>query len=660
MRFIAAALVSLALAGCTAEPVGPGNLVPVASVTLEPANPVVGVGATAPLTATTKSQDGTTLPNRTITYESGTPAVATVDDHGVVTGVAAGSTQITATSEGKSGSLTLAVSATKVASVTVAPSSPTVNAGSTVALTGAAFDAGSTPLPGRVFAWVSANPAIATVTSLGVVHGVGAGTVAITGTSEGKSATSTVTVIIPPVASVTVAPSTAAIGLGDSLQLTATVKDAAGGTLSGRTVTWQTSNPLVVTVSSTGQVRAIAAGDVTITASSEGKNGTAAIGARLRFVAVSAGQDFSCGVTPLRTLYCWGLNTAGQLGDGTATNHTTPVAVSLPAGVLFDSVSAGQDHACGLSSTGTVYCWGANGFGQLGDLTTSPHATPAQISATGLSFTSVSAGAQYTCALATTNFAYCWGLNGSGQLGNSNNAGLQVSNPNPSQNQVIGGPFRAVSAMQGHSCGVLSGASGQSGAVACWGLNDFGQLGRGGGNSPQFDQTVLAVTGSTAYSVVGAGFRLACAVRADGSGTVDCWGLNDAGQLGTTSPSGQQFNSTPGPVAANVQFASVSAGNALACGVTAGGQGFCWGDNTFGQLGIGSSVAVPAPPQPRAVSGSLTFAAIDAGQFHACGLTTDKLAWCWGRAQDGQHQNASALGNGAAGNSNVPAKVSGQ
>src|SRR5439155_143696 len=150
-------------------------------------------------------------------------------------------------------------------------------------------------------------------------------------------------------------------------------------------------------------------------------------------------------------------------------NRTTPVAVSLPPGVVFDSVSAGQDHACALSSTGTVYCWGGNGFGQLGNGTTSPHSTPAPISATGLSFTSVSAGAQYTCALATTHFASCWGLNGSGQLGNSNNAGLQVSNPNPLQNQVIGGPFTAVSAMQGHSCGVLSGASGQSGAVACWG-----------------------------------------------------------------------------------------------------------------------------------------------------------------------------------------------
>jgi len=312
-----------------------------------------------------------------------------------------------------------------------------------------------------------------------------------------------------------------------------------------------------------------------------------------------------------------------------------------------------------LSSTGTVYCWGANDFGQLGTGTTTPQSTPGLVSATGLSFTSVSAGAQFTCALATTNFANCWGLNESGQLGNSNNAGFRTPNPDPGINsQVVGGPFKAISAMQGHSCAIISGGSLQNGTVACWGLNDFGQLGRGGGNNPPFDQTVQPIGGSTPYSVVAAGFRLTCAVRADGSGTVDCWGLNDVGQLG--SQQGQQFVSAPVPVAGSLQFATVTAGNALACGVTTGHLGFCWGDNSFGQLGIGSSTAVPTPPQPRQVSGGLSFSTIEAGQFHACGVTTDKLAWCWGRAQDGLHTNASALGNGTGGNSNVPVKVAGQ
>jgi alpha-tubulin suppressor-like RCC1 family protein len=654
MRFLAAALLTLGLFACSAEPIGP-DLVPVASVTLEPANPVVGVGRNAPLTATTKSQNGTVLPNRTITYASANTAIATVNAAGVVTGIAAGSTQITATSEGKSGSVSLTVSTTQIASVTVTPPSVTVNVGATVTLTGAAFDAGSAPLPGRVFAWSSANPAIATATSLGVVRGMGAGTVTITGTSEGKSATSTVTVIVPPVATVTVAPATATVGLGDSLQLTADVKDAAGNILTGRTVTWQSSNGLAVSVSTTGKVRALAPGDATITATSEGKSGTAAIGARLRFSSVSAGQDFTCGVTPVRTIFCWGRNANGSLGDGTTTDRLVPVAVSRPLGVLFDSVSAGQDHACGLSTAGAVYCWGANTFGQLGTGNTIPQTTPTLISASGFSFTSVSAAALFTCAVTTVNTVRCWGFNDNGQLGTA--PGVPGA-PNPTPLEVQGGPFRAVSATQGHACGILTGGGGQDGTVVCWGLNDAGQLGGGGGTSPA--EPPGAIASSVRYAAVSGGFRFTCAIRNDGIGVADCWGLNDFGQLGTTT-SDPNAQSTPVPVGNGAfSFAQLSTGRQLACGVSSVGQGSCWGDNTFGQLGIGSTTAVPTPPGPRTVSGNLVFAAIDAGHFHACGVATDKVAWCWGRAQDGVHPGASALGNGGTGQSNVPVKVAGQ
>jgi alpha-tubulin suppressor-like RCC1 family protein len=655
MRLLAAALLTLGLFACSAEPIGP-DLVPVASVTLEPANPVVGVGQRAPLTATPKSQNGTVLPNRTITYASGNTAIATVNDAGVATGVAAGSTQITATSEGKSGSVSLTVSTTQIGSVTVTPPSVTVNVGATVTLAGAAFDAGGAPLPGRVFAWSSGNPAIATVTSLGVVRGMGAGTVTITGTSEEKSATSTATVIVPPVATVTVAPATATVGLGDSLQLRADVKDAAGNILTGRSVTWQSSNGLVASVSATGKVRALAPGDATITATSEGKSGTAAIGARLRFSSVSAGQDFTCGVTPVRTIFCWGRNANGSLGDGTTTDRLVPVAVSKPLGVLFDSVSAGQDHACGLSTAGTVYCWGTNTFGQLGTGNTTPQTAPTLISASGLSFTSVSAAAQFSCAVTTVNTVRCWGFNDNGQLGTAPGT---PGSANPTPLEVTGGPFRAVSATQGHACGILTGGGGQDGTVVCWGLNDFGQLGRGGGNSPPFDERPGLIFGSVRYALVSGGLRFTCAIRSDGSSVTDCWGLNDLGQLGAPSPVGQNFNSVPGAVNNGLQLATVSTGNALACGVASNGQGLCWGDNTFGKLGTGSNTP-PSTSQPQPVSGGLTFAAIDAGHSHACGITTENVAWCWGRAQDGLHPGASALGNGGTGQSNVPVKVSGQ
>ncbi|HTC24939.1 MAG TPA: Ig-like domain-containing protein [Gemmatimonadales bacterium] len=658
MRVTAAPLLAvLMLCGCTAEPLGPPNLVPVATVTVAPASPVVSVGAKAPLTPIPLATNGDTLSNRTFTWASGDAAIASVDAQGVVTGVAAGSTQITATAEAKSGSVTLTVSTTAVNSVTVTPTTTTVDVGGTATLTGAAFATGGAPLPGRVFSWASSNTSVAAVTSLGVVHGIAPGTATITGTSEGKSATATVTVVIAPVASVTITPVPATVGIGETLQLTATLKDAGGHPLSGRTVTWQTSNQLVVSISNTGLATGVSLGDVTITATAEGVNGTATIGGRLRFTSVSAGQDFTCGVTPLHSAYCWGRNAAGALGNGTPNNSTTPVAVSLPVGVRLDSVSAGQDHACGLTTTGNIYCWGANDFGQLGTGNTNPRTAPTLVSVSPpATFTQVSAAAQFTCALTTTNLALCWGLNFNGQLGNAIN--VNTNTPNSSPLVVNGGPFRAVSATQGHACALLTGGAGQDGLGVCWGLNDQGQLGRGGGNSPPFDVNPQVISGFVQYATIAAGVRFSCGIELTVAGAADCWGLNDVGQLGTTTLGG--FTSSPVSVTGGLVFAQLSAGNGLACGVTSNGQGYCWGNNSFGQLGIGSTVAVPTPPQPRLVSGGLALGMIAAGYFHACGVTTTRAAWCWGRAQDGLNPTASALGNGASGGSNTPVQVSGQ
>jgi alpha-tubulin suppressor-like RCC1 family protein len=107
-------------------------------------------------------------------------------------------------------------------------------------------------------------------------------------------------------------------------------------------------------------------------------------------------------------------------------------------------------------------------------------------------------------------------------------------------------------------------------------------------------------------------------------------------------------------------FASITAGTALTCAVTASGGGFCWGSNEFGQLGIGSETAQPSPPQPRPVAGDLVFRSIDAGTAHACGVTTDNRAYCWGRANDGLNLNANALGTGDPVPTRAPAPVSGQ
>src|SRR5436853_6412711 len=164
-----------------------------------------------------------------------------------------------------------------VASVDVTPPSASVEAGQTVQLTATPKDAGGTPLSGRTVTWSSSNTSVAAVSSSGLVSGVTPGSATITATSEGKSGTSTITVTPVPVASVEVTPATASVQAGQTVQLTATPKDANGAPLSGRTVTWSSSNTAVATVSNSGLVSGVTPGSITISATSEGKSGTAAI-----------------------------------------------------------------------------------------------------------------------------------------------------------------------------------------------------------------------------------------------------------------------------------------------------------------------------------------------------------------------------------------------
>jgi uncharacterized protein YjdB len=251
--------------------------VPVASVTVSPAAASVSVGATTQLTATPKDANGTALSGRVVTWGTSNPAVATVSPSGLVTGVAVGAATITATSEGQSGTAALTVTNVPVASVTVSPATASLTVGATTQLTATPKDANGTALGGRVVTWGTSNAAVATVSVSGLVTSIAAGSATITATSEGKSGTSTITVTNVPVASVTVSPATASLTVGATTQLTATPKDSNGTALSGRAVTWATSNAAVATVSASGLVRGVAAGSATVTATSEGKSGTAAM-----------------------------------------------------------------------------------------------------------------------------------------------------------------------------------------------------------------------------------------------------------------------------------------------------------------------------------------------------------------------------------------------
>ena len=277
---------------------------PVASVAVTPPSATLTVGGpTVTLAATPRDAAGTALSGRGATsWTSSNPAVATVGTTGVVTAVGAGSATITATIEGVAGTAAITVSPpapAPVATVTVAPATATVAIGATTTLTATLRDASGTALTGRTVVWTTSNAAVATVgAGTGVVTAVGAGTATITATSEGKSASATVTVPAP-VASVLVTPATASIVAGQTTTLTAQPRDSAGAALS-RPVAWTSSNQAVATVSTSGVVTAVAPGTATITATSEGKSGTATVTvpARVSRVVVSpADSSIAVGAT---------------------------------------------------------------------------------------------------------------------------------------------------------------------------------------------------------------------------------------------------------------------------------------------------------------------------------------------------------------------------
>ena len=250
---------------------------PVAAVEITPSTASILIGGSTQLTAIARNVSGQPLGGRTVFWSSSSPSLASVSSAGVVTGLAPGNAVIIASIEGKQASATVTVRAVPVAAVQVTPSTAQTVVGQTVTLTATTRDASGNTLTGRIVGWSSSNTAAATVNANGVVTGVSSGTATITATSEGVSGTASVTVNSAPAASVTVAPSTATVPVGNSTTLNATVRDGSSNIMVNASVSWSTSNSAIATVSNSGVVTGVAVGSATITARSGTASGTATI-----------------------------------------------------------------------------------------------------------------------------------------------------------------------------------------------------------------------------------------------------------------------------------------------------------------------------------------------------------------------------------------------
>src|SRR5205809_2430134 len=360
------------------------------------------------LAATPKDANGNPLSGRIISWSSSNTSVVGVNSSGLVTAVATGGATITATSEGQSGTASITVPPVPVATVAVTPASASVDEGKTVQLTATPKDAAGNPLSGRVVTWTSSNTAAATVNSSGLVTAKLAGAATITATSEGQSGPSAITVVHVPVAAVAVTPASASLPAGQTIQLTATPKDASGNTLTGRTVAWASSNTAVATVTGSGLVSGVTAGTATITATSETVSGTAAV----TVTAASAGGQFGhvfvvteentdyADVTTSSMPYLMGLaaqyglatryyaNTHPSIGnyfelatgqiltnnDGSSTIENVPNVVRslVAAGKTWKSYAESIPSACYLGGDTGDYARKHNVFALLSDVANDP------------------------------------------------------------------------------------------------------------------------------------------------------------------------------------------------------------------------------------------------------------------------------------------------
>jgi alpha-tubulin suppressor-like RCC1 family protein len=251
-----------------------------------------------------------------------------------------------------------------------------------------------------------------------------------------------------------------------------------------------------------------------VTGATHSDSATAVAGGQ-SFTALSAGAAHTCGIVTDGTAYCWGDNSAGQLGDsGREASSATPVIVY--GGRKFVAIAAGAHHTCGIGTDSSAYCWGDNSFGQLGDSVATGVSDTAVRVVRGHKFKAiVTAGDGHSCAVGTTGAAYCWGHNNHGQLGD-HKLGVDADTPTV----VVTGVYTQLVAGGDHTCGLFNFG------VYCWGSNAFGELGYG---TPPTDNDQPANVGfPLGVSRVAVGSSHTCAIEAK----LNCWGRNAAGQVG--------------------------------------------------------------------------------------------------------------------------------
>ncbi|HIG34196.1 MAG TPA: hypothetical protein EYQ11_04900 [Candidatus Poseidoniales archaeon] len=369
------------------------------------------------------------------------------------------------------------------------------------------------------------------------------------------------------------------------------------------------------------------------------------LGSIQSLTAIGAAYNYTCVVMDNNNMKCWGRGGSGYLGNGEIADQYTPVSVNMDGitGGAAEFSGAGGHHSCLLSLNGSIYCWGEDSHGQIGHghwggSWWSPHG-PTTLG--GKVAITVVTGLHHSCAIADDMSLYCWGKNDNGQVGIGDLTEEQVYSPR----EIDLPPGRtAVSINAGidATCVILDNGSGM-----CWGLNMNGHLGDGTYNDRTSPTPITVLPANRSLVAMDIGFKHTCGILDDG--LVYCWGNNTAGQFGDGTTNHSTYpraaSLPPGRTAI-----SIDAGSHHTCAILDDSSAYCWGRNDNGQLGDGTTNNSTTPVRVSMPSG-LGVAEITAGNFHSCAVATNASVYCWGGHGQG------ALGLGVDVDSDVPAYV---
>lgn len=353
--------------------------------------------------------------------------------------------------------------------------------------------------------------------------------------------------------------------------------------------------------------------------------------------AIVAGQGYSIAIKPNGTVWNWGINDGGQLGDGTNITRTTPVQVPQLTGMV---AAAAVFHTIALKNDGTVWTWGINTNGQLGDNTTNSRPSPAMVNGV-TNVVSVAAGSGHSAVVRNDGTVWIWGDNSQGQLGD----GTTVSKLTPRQVPGLSGITKVA------SWGAFTVALKNNGTVWTWGSNNFGQLGDG---TTTNRTSPIQVPGLTSVSAIAAGTVHALALRSDGS--VWAWGSNSTQQLGVGMDLFPTYIlAVPTRVIILSNATTIAAGFVGSAGISPSGSLYAWGG--AGTRGYPYEITAPAPrppletvsfnpdggsfSAPQAVTVSLpsspgTPASLSLGGEHSLAVMSDGKVYAWGRNDQAQ------------------------